>query len=294
MVLGLPFAHIPSHFAENRHRRHDIDAVDPGQVRPRHAKQILPQVKLWSIAFFLLPSFFPRLCRQSGPLTPILHLPQILRQLPIALGDLLLAKLISRQLLLLQHKQLIVLPIALQRLRDLLFAGLHPNIPIRRQLACIAFPIQNRLNNGLPRHPADVADHIGQLDIHLGQRFFASAEYGAPHSALDPVAAASTSAGCESLATAETNSAVTRRCAASSATGFPARPSFVPEGSWFPAHSPDTLPIQRLPRCRIPRSSKLLSIASLPSGSRIASANRPSPSARPWCSQNIAPVGGAA
>jgi hypothetical protein len=28
MVLGLPFAHIPSHFAEDRRRGHHIDAVD--------------------------------------------------------------------------------------------------------------------------------------------------------------------------------------------------------------------------------------------------------------------------
>ena len=35
MVLGLPLAHIPSYFADNRHRRHDIDAIDLGQVRSR-------------------------------------------------------------------------------------------------------------------------------------------------------------------------------------------------------------------------------------------------------------------
>jgi hypothetical protein len=30
MVVGLPFAHIPSYFAKDRGRGHDIDAVDPG------------------------------------------------------------------------------------------------------------------------------------------------------------------------------------------------------------------------------------------------------------------------
>jgi hypothetical protein len=37
MVLGLPLAHIPSYFADHRHRRHDIDAIDLGQVRTGHA-----------------------------------------------------------------------------------------------------------------------------------------------------------------------------------------------------------------------------------------------------------------
>ena len=43
MVLGLPLAHIPSYFADHRHRRHDIDAIDLGQVRTGHAKQLFPQ-----------------------------------------------------------------------------------------------------------------------------------------------------------------------------------------------------------------------------------------------------------
>ena len=72
MVLGLPLAHIPSYFAENRHRRHDIDAIDLGQVRTGHAEQLFPQVKLW-IAFllFIEPSL-SGLFWQSGPLGPIL------------------------------------------------------------------------------------------------------------------------------------------------------------------------------------------------------------------------------
>jgi hypothetical protein len=28
VALLLPLAHIPSHFAENRHRPHDVDAID--------------------------------------------------------------------------------------------------------------------------------------------------------------------------------------------------------------------------------------------------------------------------
>jgi hypothetical protein len=46
MVLGLPFAHILSGFADDRHRGHDVNAVDPGQVRTGHAKQPFAQVEL--------------------------------------------------------------------------------------------------------------------------------------------------------------------------------------------------------------------------------------------------------
>jgi hypothetical protein len=66
MVLRLPLAHIPSYFADHRHRRHDIDAIDLGQVRTGRAKQLFPQVKL-GIAFLLLAPSLSRLFRQSGP-----------------------------------------------------------------------------------------------------------------------------------------------------------------------------------------------------------------------------------
>ncbi|MCU1295797.1 MAG: hypothetical protein JWO91_75 [Acidobacteriaceae bacterium] len=35
----------------------------------------------------------------------------------------------------------------------------------------IEFASQNRLDDGLARYSADIAQHIGQLDIHLGQSF---------------------------------------------------------------------------------------------------------------------------
>src|SRR5262249_11742590 len=140
---------------------------DLSQVSTGHAKQPFPQVKLW-IAFLLLAPSLSGLFRQSGPLGAILELREVLCQLLIALRYLFLAKLVSR-LFLPQHKQLILLPIAL-RLRDLLLAGLNPAIPIRRQFPGIPFSIQNRFQDGLTGHPADVADHVGQLDIHLRQR----------------------------------------------------------------------------------------------------------------------------
>ncbi len=72
MILGLPFAHIPSRFAEDRRRGHDIDAVNLGQVRTGHPKQVRAQAEQRRIPFLLLEPFLPLLLWQTGALTPIL------------------------------------------------------------------------------------------------------------------------------------------------------------------------------------------------------------------------------
>jgi len=60
-------------------------------------------------------------------LVPILSLPEILLKLAIALGHLLVTKLVTI-LFLFQHKQQIFLPVALETPRDLLLGRLHPPI----------------------------------------------------------------------------------------------------------------------------------------------------------------------
>src|SRR6266849_1749370 len=61
---------------------------------------------------------------------PVFPLLEVVLQPPIALGHLLLAKLISI-LLLLQHKYQIFSPVALETARDLLLGRLHPRITKR-------------------------------------------------------------------------------------------------------------------------------------------------------------------
>src|SRR5271169_6986536 len=95
MVLGLPFAHIPSHFAEDGHGGHDVDAIDAGQVRTGHAKQPGTHVEPRLIAILLLAPFLALLFRQRGPCAPVFPLLEILLEPPIALGHLLLAKLVA-------------------------------------------------------------------------------------------------------------------------------------------------------------------------------------------------------
>src|SRR6266566_2023584 len=99
-----------------------------------------------------------------------------------------------------------------------------------------------------------------------------------PPPALDRCAVASMSASFEPLATAETSSAVIRRCVASSAIDSPARRFCVPADSWSPGHSPGTLRDQLLRECRRPRSSTPQSIAELWSDLHTASATLPFPS----------------
>jgi len=107
MVHGLPFAHIPSRFAADRRRGHDIDAVNLGQVRTGHEKQVRAQAELWRIPLLLLllllEPILPLLRWQTGTLTPVLSLLEILLKPPITFGHLLLAKLVTI-LFLLQYK----------------------------------------------------------------------------------------------------------------------------------------------------------------------------------------------
>ena len=103
MVHGLPFAHIPPRFAADRRRGHDIDAVNLGQVRTGHAKQVRAQAELWRIPLLLLEPILPLLRWQTGTLTPVLSLMEILLKPPITFGHMLLAKLVTI-LFLLQYK----------------------------------------------------------------------------------------------------------------------------------------------------------------------------------------------
>jgi hypothetical protein len=75
MVLGLPFAHIPSRFAEDGHRGHDVDAIDASQVRTAHADQPGTHVEPRLIAILLLAPSLPLLFRQTCPCAPVCWTP---------------------------------------------------------------------------------------------------------------------------------------------------------------------------------------------------------------------------
>src|SRR5882724_478833 len=127
------------------------------------------QPELRFIAVFLLESCLPLLLRQAGAMASVLSPLEILFKLPIALSHLLLAKFVTI-LFLLQHEQQIFLPITFETSCNLLLTGLHTRIPKCSQLMRISLAGQNRVDDCLSRHSANVRQHVGQLEIHLRQR----------------------------------------------------------------------------------------------------------------------------
>src|SRR6516225_691507 len=170
MVLVGPLAHVPPRFAEDGGGRHDVDAIDAGQVHSRHAEQRFAHVKLRGIALLASAPPLAGLLRQIGPRAAVGPLLEVLLQALIAFGHLLLAKFVAI-LLLLEHKQQVFLPVPLQAAGDLFFARLDPYIAQRRQGLWVTLASQNGLDDGLSRRPAQVADHVGQLHVHLRQHF---------------------------------------------------------------------------------------------------------------------------
>jgi transposase len=110
-----------------------------------------------------------KLLRQIPYIGPI-RAAQLLLQLLITLGNAFLVGVVGVHFLFHQEQQLRS-PVALQALSNLLRAGLYAPIPEFRQFLGITFPAHYGAHNQLPSQPAQVADHIGQLHIHLRQGF---------------------------------------------------------------------------------------------------------------------------
>jgi len=87
VVLGLPFAHIVSGFADDRRRGLDIDTVDPGQVGTGQAKQPFAQVEPRCIPLLFLEPSLALLYRQHGTMAAVFSLLEILRELAITLRN---------------------------------------------------------------------------------------------------------------------------------------------------------------------------------------------------------------
>jgi hypothetical protein len=79
---------------------------------------------------------------------------------------------------LLQHKDQLLAPVAFQTLGYFSAAGLNPGMTQFGKLPRVTFPTDDGRHNQLSRHPTQVADHIGELNIHLRQRFLHSLHTG--------------------------------------------------------------------------------------------------------------------
>ncbi|MCY1536034.1 hypothetical protein D9M68_714710 [compost metagenome] len=88
----------------------------------------------------------------------------------VARGDLLLEKVITLNLLS-QGVQMFQAPVAMQATRNRLLIRLDPSIAKSRQLVWVALTFNNRPEDLHAGHASDIADDVGELDIHLTQGF---------------------------------------------------------------------------------------------------------------------------
>lgn len=170
--LGFPPAHVQSYFSQNALRDHYFDPVDAGQVYSRDALEFVPEIKRRSILrrLFspLLDFSFRRWALQW--IAVIGKSGQVLIYLLVALGDPLPIGLMQVHFLL-QHKHQFGTPIALQTFGNLFPASLDANISEFGQLVRIALPRYDRPHDLLSRDATQIANHVGQLQVHLGQCF---------------------------------------------------------------------------------------------------------------------------
>ncbi|MCY1297113.1 hypothetical protein D9M70_465400 [compost metagenome] len=70
-----------------------------------------------------------------------------------------------------QHEQVLLAPVARQGLGDLLGAGLDAAVAVPGQYLGVALAGDDGADDGLAGLPHDVAEHLGELEVHLHQRF---------------------------------------------------------------------------------------------------------------------------
>jgi len=98
----------------------------------------------------------------------------------MALFDLALVMAIGGQRLP-EGEQVLSAPRSGQRLGDGLLVGLDAWVTELGQHLGPAFPVQDGVQDPQPRHPGDVADHVVDLQVHLGQGFVDVLHVGGSH-----------------------------------------------------------------------------------------------------------------
>jgi len=166
---GRPGTHIHADFAEHLVGDEDVDAVNLGQVHPRHLVEIQPEVERRRIA----PRFALWALGGRQGLSGEINLGRERRVAFFDFGvaglELLLEKVMRFQRLP-QGKDVLGLVVAFERLGDLVLALGAVGIAVRRQLVRVALAGDDVAQDEPPGHARDVADHVGQLEIHLLQR----------------------------------------------------------------------------------------------------------------------------
>src|SRR5262249_50440053 len=156
-------AYIRPDLTEQHQGRCWIDAFQHRQIDARHPVQHVLQSKRWFVDGFRASSW-PTWA--GSTLASICERCQAALQLAIAPAQLLSVKSISLDRLS-QGEQMLHTPVAVQGSRNLRFGTPALVVAQFGQLQRIALAAQDRLDDGHAGDAGDVADHLGQLDIHL-------------------------------------------------------------------------------------------------------------------------------
>ena len=162
MLVAGELAHVGAHLGDHHQRGGHIDAVDAGEVHTAHLKELGAQIELRGIAGAPALLAFGRFV--------FAHMQdlQLRLNLRVALGQLGATE-VKRVQGLLQGKEVLGAPTALQALGDLVLAGADARILQAGQSQAIALTGDDGAQDLLARLAGHVGDDIGQLDVHLGQ-----------------------------------------------------------------------------------------------------------------------------
>jgi hypothetical protein len=161
--LSLELGHIGADLADDNEGRGHVDAVDARQVHAAHLEQPRAQIELRRVA-----RLRALLALGRFGLAGLQRL-QLRLDLGVALGQLRAAEVEGRQRLL-QSKQVLASPVALQAGGDLVGAGLDAHVAQRSQCVPVALAGDDGTQDGLAAGAGHVGDDGGQLDVHLHQR----------------------------------------------------------------------------------------------------------------------------
>jgi hypothetical protein len=170
VLFSAPAAHIRANLRNQLQRPIGTDAVDLAEVG---AAGNLMQWRTQLHAWFVLAELGAGSGRRQllcGWLAALRQLSELGVDGFVAVGDLALIELEGLKVLT-QREQVFGAVIPGQRRNDLQFAGFATTVAMGRQLMRVAYPGQDVPHNRHAGYAGDVAEHVMQLEVHLGQGF---------------------------------------------------------------------------------------------------------------------------
>jgi hypothetical protein len=168
--LGSPAGHVEAHFADEGLGDPDIDAVDAREIDAADAGEFVPQIKLRRLRSRLAGRPAGRRLRGvAGGARFVGDGVQVRFERPVALDDALPVGVVEVDFLL-QDEEELGLPRAFEAAGDVCARGVNARVAEGGEGRGIALAVEDGAHDGLPGAPGEVADHIGELDVHLRER----------------------------------------------------------------------------------------------------------------------------